>query len=62
MGWTEWADTVEVEPSIYASDFSRLGDQLGTLIGAGARDRNCFASDGHLIQYYTKVPNDHAAI
>ena len=31
MSWTEWADAVEIEPSIYASDFSRLGEQLEAL-------------------------------
>ena len=31
MSWSEWADTVEIEPSIYASDFSRLGAQLEAL-------------------------------
>ncbi len=37
---TAWAGAsgqreVEVEPSIYAADFSRLGEQLGALVGGG---------------------------
>lgn len=56
MGWTEWADTVEVEPSIYASDFSRLGDQLGSLVAAGARVFQFDAGDGHFIPEITIGP------
>jgi ribulose-phosphate 3-epimerase len=56
MGWTEWADTVEVEPSIYASDFSRLGEQLGALVDAGARVFHFDAGDGHFIPEITIGP------
>jgi ribulose-phosphate 3-epimerase len=56
MGWTEWADTVEVEPSIYASDFSRLGAQLGALVEAGARVFHFDAGDGHFIPEITIGP------
>lgn len=56
MGWSEWADTVEVEPSIYASDFSRLGAQLGTLVDAGARVFHFDAGDGHFIPEVTIGP------
>ena len=56
MGWTEWADAVEVEPSIYASDFSRLGEQLGELIEAGARVFHFDAGDGHFIPEITIGP------
>ena len=37
MSWAEWAGEVEIEPSIYASDFSRLGEQLGAVRAAGAQ-------------------------
>ena len=47
MSWTEWADPVEIEPSIYASDFSRLGAQLEALHVAGARVFQCDVGDGH---------------
>jgi len=56
MGWTEWADAVEVEPSIYASDFSRLGAQLETLVEAGARVFHFDAGDGHFIPEITIGP------
>ncbi len=56
MGWSEWADAVEVEPSIYAADFSRLGDQLGVLVGAGARVFHFDAGDGHFIPEITIGP------
>ena len=56
MGWTQWADTVEVEPSIYASDFSRLGEQLGALVAAGARVFHFDMGDGHFIPEITIGP------
>ncbi|MDH4101949.1 MAG: ribulose-phosphate 3-epimerase [Thermoleophilia bacterium] len=56
MGWTEWAETVEVEPSIYASDFSRLGAELGALVDAGARVFHFDAGDGHFIPEITIGP------
>jgi ribulose-phosphate 3-epimerase len=56
MSWTEWADTVEVEPSIYASDFSRLGAQLGALVEAGARVFHFDTGDGHFIPEITIGP------
>ena len=37
MGWQRWIRTVEVEPSLYAADFSRLGEQVEVLLRAGAR-------------------------
>ena len=56
MGWTEWAEAVEVEPSIYASDFSRLGAQLEALVEAGARVFHFDAGDGHFIPEITIGP------
>lgn len=56
MGWTQWADTVEVEPSIYASDFSRLGEQLGALVVAGARVFHFDVGDGRFIPEITIGP------
>ncbi len=56
MSWAEWADVVEVEPSIYASDFSRLGEQLGALSAAGARVFHFDAGDGHFIPEITIGP------
>jgi ribulose-phosphate 3-epimerase len=56
MGWSKWARPVEVEPSIYAADFSRLGEQLGGLVDAGARVFHFDAGDGHFIPEITIGP------
>jgi len=48
--------TVEVEPSIYAADFSRLGEQLETLMGAGARVFHFDVGDGHFVEPITIGP------
>lgn len=56
MGWSDWARDVEVEPSIYAADFSRLGEQLRVLAEAGARLFHFDAGDGHFIPEITIGP------
>jgi ribulose-phosphate 3-epimerase len=56
MTWREWAGPVEVEPSLYAADFSRLGAQLGALTEAGARVFHFDAGDGHFIPEITIGP------
>lgn len=56
MAWNERARDVEVEPSIYAADFSRLGRQLGELVEAGARVFHFDAGDGHFIPEITIGP------
>jgi ribulose-phosphate 3-epimerase len=56
MSWVEWADAVEIEPSIYASDFSRLGAQLEALHLAGARVFHFDTGDGHFIPEITIGP------
>jgi ribulose-phosphate 3-epimerase len=56
MGWSEWGRAVEVEPSIYAADFSRLADQLGSLAEADARVFHFDAGDGHFIPEITIGP------
>jgi ribulose-phosphate 3-epimerase len=62
MSWAEWADAVEIEPSIYASDFSRLGEQLGPLRAAGAKVFHFDVGDGHFIPEITIGPVVAAAI
>ena len=62
MSWTDWADAVEIEPSIYASDFSRLGEQLEVLHAAGARVFHFDAGDGHFIPEITIGPVVAASI
>jgi ribulose-phosphate 3-epimerase len=56
MSWTAQARPVEVEPSIYAADFSRLGEQLGALVAAGARVFQFDSGDGHFIPEITIGP------
>jgi ribulose-phosphate 3-epimerase len=56
MGWSEWAREVEVEPSIYAADFSRLGEQLGDLVEAGTRVFHFDVGDGRFIPEITIGP------
>jgi len=56
MSWAEWAGEVEIEPSIYASDFSRLGEQLGAVQAAGARVFHFDVGDGHFIPEITIGP------
>ena len=56
MSWSEWASAVEIEPSLYASDFSQLGAQLETLSSAGARIFHFDVGDGHFIPEITVGP------
>jgi ribulose-phosphate 3-epimerase len=56
MGWSEWARPVEIEPSLYAADFSRLGEQIAALAEAGARVFHFDAGDGHFIPEITIGP------
>jgi ribulose-phosphate 3-epimerase len=56
VGWNDWIRTVEVEPSIYAADFSRLGEQIETLVRAGVRIFHYDIGDGHFIEPITMGP------
>ena len=56
MPWSEWIRTVEVEPSIYGADFSRLGEQLEELLRAGTRVFHFDMGDGHFIEPVTIGP------
>jgi ribulose-phosphate 3-epimerase len=56
MGWDEWVRGPEVEPSLYASDFSRLGEQIETLLSAGARIFHFDVGDGHFVPPVTIGP------
>ncbi len=51
-----WDWRVEVEPSIYAADFARLGEQLSTLLEVGARVFHYDVGDGHFIESITMGP------
>ncbi|HEU5010662.1 MAG TPA: ribulose-phosphate 3-epimerase [Gaiellaceae bacterium] len=56
MSWSTWAGPVEIEPSLYASDFSQLGVQLEALSTAGARVFHFDVGDGHFIPEITIGP------
>jgi ribulose-phosphate 3-epimerase len=56
MTWQEWAREVEVEPSLYAADFTRLGEQIETLLDAGCRVFHFDVGDGHFIEPITIGP------
>ena len=56
MSWDQWIRTVEIEPSLYAADFSRLGDQVDTLLRAGARAFHFDIGDGHFVEPVTIGP------
>ncbi len=56
MPWSSWIRTAEVEPSLYAADFSRLGEQIELLVGAGARIFHFDVGDGHFVPPITAGP------
>lgn len=56
MGWNDWVRGVEIEPSIYAADFSRLGEQLETLMDGGARIFQFDVGDGQFVEPITIGP------
>jgi ribulose-phosphate 3-epimerase len=56
MGWSEWVRGVEIEPSIYAADFSRLGEQIALLMEAGTRIFQFDVGDGQFIEPITIGP------
>jgi len=56
MAWRDWVRTVEVEPSLYAADFARLGEQVETLLHAGARIFHFDVGDGHFVEPITMGP------
>jgi len=54
--WADWVRGVELEPSIYAADFSRLGEQVDALLAAGCRIFHWDVGDGHFIPPITMGP------
>ena len=56
MGWTDWIRGVEVEPSLYAADFARLGEQIEELLDAGVRVFHYDIGDGHFVEPITIGP------
>lgn len=57
MAWSAWLrGEAEVEPSLYAADFLRLGEQLQALLEAGCRLFHFDVGDGHFIPEITIGP------
>ena len=56
MPWRDWIRTVEIEPSLYAADFTRLGDQIEGLLRAGVRIFHFDVGDGHFVPPITIGP------
>jgi ribulose-phosphate 3-epimerase len=56
VGWNDWIRGVEVEPSLYAADFARLGEQIDVLLGAGVRIFHYDVGDGHFVEPITMGP------
>jgi ribulose-phosphate 3-epimerase len=56
MSWQDWARGVEVEPSLYAADFARLGEQIEELLDAGCRVFHFDVGDGHFVEPITIGP------
>jgi ribulose-phosphate 3-epimerase len=56
VAWNDWIRTVEVEPSLYAADFARLGEQVDVLLRAGVRIFHFDVGDGHFVEPITIGP------
>ena len=56
MSWSDWTRGTEIEPSIYAADLARLGEQLDQVLGAGARILHFDIGDGHFVPPVTIGP------
>jgi ribulose-phosphate 3-epimerase len=50
MFWNDEVAEVEVEPSLYAADFARLGEQIDTLLDTGAKVFHYDVGDGHFVE------------
>src|SRR6478609_4790729 len=57
MAWDSWIrDGREIEPSLYAADFARLGEQIEVLLAAGCRVFHFDVGDGHFVPPVTIGP------
>jgi ribulose-phosphate 3-epimerase len=56
VSWNDWVRTIEVEPSLYAADFSRLGEQVEILLRAECRVFHFDVGDGHFVPPITAGP------
>jgi ribulose-phosphate 3-epimerase len=56
VAWQDWIRGVEVEPSLYAADFTQLGEQIEVLLEAGVRVFHYDIGDGHFVEPITIGP------
>lgn len=56
MSWREWVRGTEIEPSLYAADFARLGEQVEELLDASVRIFHFDVGDGHFVEPITIGP------
>ena len=57
MAWRDWIRSgSEIEPSLYAADFRRLGEQIDSLLEAGCRIFHFDCGDGHFVPPVTMGP------
>jgi ribulose-phosphate 3-epimerase len=56
VSWRRWARGAEIEPSLYAADFTRLGEQTHELLDAGVRIFHFDVGDGHFVEPVTIGP------
>jgi len=57
VGWSDWIrGRGEVEPSLYAADFMRLGTQIEQLLAAGCRVFHFDVGDAHFVPPVTIGP------
>jgi ribulose-phosphate 3-epimerase len=57
MAWETWIrDGREIEPSLYAADFARLGEQIAALLEGGCRVFHFDVGDGHFVPPVTIGP------
>jgi ribulose-phosphate 3-epimerase len=56
VSWKEWPRGVEIEPSLYAADFSCLREDIVAVMDAGARIFQFDVGDGHFVEPVTIGP------
>ena len=56
MDWARFEGQTVVEPSLYAADFMRLGEQIEALLAAGCRVFHFDVGDGHFVPPVTIGP------
>ena len=56
MPWQDWIRAVEVEPSLYGADFTKLGEQIENLVRAGVPVFHFDIGDGHFVEPITIGP------